>query len=333
MNKTITLQDATPHALIDEMSELRVSREAFLGKIKEMPISDALDLWLRNLKPVTARNYRYYVGDLIRRGIIPSNHNSGSAFTVSSFNEVVHEAMVDHIKQIADWSEGTRQVKAACYIGFTSFLERITSGWFRRALPSTLESNKTFFQIREKCATNAITLLEWHRFIIALEGVNERDALIAKAMFQGAKRVSEVLSLTLPQIDFEKNAITYRQSKTRGLIKEITVSYPESFMSSLKAYIQTTSTNRKDGLTVFITREGNQIFRTRLNESFKKASEIAGVGRVTPHVLRTTWVTYAKSQGCSNSEIQKVTGHCDKMVNAYDKTDGADNPTRKLILV
>lgn len=310
------------------------SRADFLHKIRFTPLKDAQEVWLAQLKPVTSRNYSYYLRDLNRRGIIPTSHPSGSPFTVDDFNEVVHEAMIDHIKQVEEWGEGTRQVKAACYIGFTAFLNRISSGWFRKAIPSTLESNKTFFQIREKCATNPVSLLDWHKFVVALERINLRDSLIAKTMLQGAKRIGEVLEITLNQVDFEKNIITFRQSKSRGLFKEIPITYSDGFMQELKDYIEATSHIRKEGRTVFITRNGKPVFRTRLNQSFEKACADAGVGRIHPHKLRATWVTEAKRRGIADEDVQRVTGHTtSKMVQAYDKTSSEDNASKKMILV
>lgn len=45
-------------------------------------------------------------------------------------------------------------------------------------------------------------------------------------------------------------------------------------------------------------------------------------------------IDFLKQQGFSDSDIQKVTGHASiAMVNAYDKSSRADNPTRKICLV
>lgn len=313
----------------DKMESMR-SQTEFIEKLEYTPIKAAIQEWLSNLNKGTRTNYAYYAADMIRRKIIPEFDVSGKDFTVEQFRHVPHELVIDFIKRIEDWSEGTRQVHAACYISFTSYLERITQGWFRRALPSTLASNPTFFQIRDKCATKALTLAEWHRFIEALHEINERDSLIARCMFQGAKRISEVLNAKIEQIDFEKNIINFRQSKTGGTIKEIPISYPLHFMKELREYIG----SRKDG-HIFVTRNGNPVTRVRLNYSFEKASTKASLtNKVTPHMLRATWVTLVKSQGVQDTEIMKVTGHTSsKMIYAYDKTSAEENYSKKLILI
>ena len=153
-------------------------------------------------------------------------------------------------------------------------------------------------------------------------------------MLQGAKRISEVLSLTTSQIDFEKRLIHFRQSKTGGTLREIPITYPESYIDDLKQYLGKTELERGDSEFVFITRKGKPVFRTQLNATFEKASRVARVQRVNPHVLRATWVTLAKEQGIPDSEVMKVTGHTSaKMIYAYDKTSAVENYSKKLVLI
>ena len=320
--------------LFAAQQDLKRSRSLFIQKLEYTPVKVAIEDWLRNLHGETRRNYAYYITDMIRRKIIPEVDGNGEVFTVGHFNHVPHERMIDYIKTIKDWSEGTRQVRAACYISFTSYLRRISQGWFRKAEASTLSSNKTFFSVRDKCSTRALSIHEWHTFIKALYKVNERDALIAKAMLQGAKRISEVLSLTVDQIDFDNRLISFKQSKTGGTIREIPITYPETFISELSNYIERTKEDRGESRVVFITRKGKSIYRTQLNATFDKASTIAQLSKVTPHVLRASWVTLAKEQGIPDSEIMKVTGHTSsKMIYAYDKTSAEDNYSKKLVLI
>ena len=292
-----------------------------------MRVTDAMQNWLSNLREGTRKNYSYYMYDLIDRKLI-------LLIDLSEFNKINHEAVLDNIKRIDEWSEGTRQLKAACYISFTAYLNRMTQGWFRRVYPSKLSANPTFYQTRDKCTTDALKLNEWHRFISALDRTNRRDSLIARCMLQGAKRVSEALELTLDQINFEKNIIYYFQKKTGGMLKEIPISYPEHFMSEVKSYIHDTEKHRVNSKYVFITRNGKQLNRTRMNYSFAVASKEANIKKVTPHMLRATWVTLAKEQGVQDTEIMKVTGHTSsKMIYAYDKTSAEENYTKKLTLI
>ena len=189
----------TPASLqlfIDKMQAER-SQSEYIDRLERSPIKAEIQQWLTNLSEGTRRNYAYYMEDMIRRNIIPEHDASGNDFTVGHFRHVPHERVLDYIKKVHDWSEGTRQLHAAVYISFTAYLDRISHGWVRKVQPSTLAANPTFFQLREKVATNALTLEEWKSFIAKLSEINTRDSLIARCLLHGAKRISEVISITL----------------------------------------------------------------------------------------------------------------------------------------
>ena len=68
-----------------------------------------------------------------------------------------------------------------------------------------------------------------------------------------------------------------------------------------------------------------------MERNFIKAGRRAGVPfRVSPHDLRATAVTLWKEDGFNDSLIMKATGHSSReMVHRYDRTDIAENVTRK----
>ena len=212
------------------------------------PLSDAIKDWLSVLSQSTRQNYTYYIEDLILCGFFPEVDANNNIYTLGHFNCHLHNYHIDAIKKVEEWSEGTRQLHAACYISLTAYLNSITDGWFKRALPSKLAANPTFFQIYDKCQTRALTLSDWTRFIDALDQINERDGLIARCMFQRAKRISEALDLELNQINWDKNIIRFTQKKTGGMIKEIPITYPQHYMNALKNDIESTRRNKKKKL-------------------------------------------------------------------------------------
>ncbi len=202
-------------------------------------------------------------------------------------------------------------------------------GVVRKATPSKEKGTKTFFKIREKVSTNALNQAQWSAFLIELEKINVRDCLIAKTALQGGKRINEVLSLQTHQIDWIRNEITFFQSKTRGYIKEIVITYPISVMNALKTYF-----GDRVG-QVFVTYSGKPVMLNQLASTFEKAGKKANIPfKVTPHVLRASTVTYLKQQGFSDSDIMRVTGHASSaLVYTYDKGSRADNASKKVQLV
>ncbi len=284
-------------------------------------VGEALELWLETLGKLTAINYRSGMRMLAEAAYI------NPIMSLQTFALVNHEAMVDQIKINEDWSECTRQARAACYISFTGFLCRRFRGLIKKAVTSKEGTSKTFYRVHEKVKSNAMTQSQWVTFFCCM--TNERDCLIAKVALQGGKRINEVLTLETEQIAWDKNEITFLQSKTKGTRKETVITYPSSLMHSLEKYL-----NGRQGL-VFITRTGKPVPLIQVATSFAKAGSKANIPfKVTPHVLRASAVTFLKQQGFSDSDIMRVTGHASaEMVYAYDKSSRADNASKKVQMV
>ena len=199
----------------------------------------------------------------------------------------------------------------------------------KKALPCKEGTAKTFYRVHEKVKSHAMTQAQWINFFIELEKINFRDTLVAKIALQGGKRINEVLNLSAEQIDWAKNEITFFQSKTKGLQKKVIITYPQSIMDRLNAYI-----GERQGL-VFITRTCKIVHLKQLALNFAKAGKLAKIPfKVTPHVLRASAVTFLKQAGFNDSDIMRVTGHASaEMVYAYDKTSLSDNASKKISLV
>jgi integrase len=292
-------------------------------ELDKTTVEEAVILWLATLSHKTRVNYQSRMRKLATFGFIDPS------ITLQAFALVNHNNILDGIKLVHEWAECSRQARAVCYISFTRFLSRRTHGIIPRAIPNRESGSKTFFKVYEKVKTEAMTQAQWIRFLEELEKIAPRECLIAKVILQGGKRVSEVLTLKVDQVDFERRKIFFRQSKTKGLKKETVITYPESIMEKLRTYIG----DRKG--YVFVSRFGKPVDLRWLARSFEKAGKHAGLSfKITPHVLRASTVTYLKQQGFADSEIMKITGHANAgMVHAYDKSSREKNPSEKIWLV
>jgi len=323
MNKSRELSKVHPESiyqttLAGSFNQARSARtEATWQQLAGYNIKDALDIWLLTLQPLTRMNYRSGFKRLSDLNIIDVH------LSLQQFSLINHEAVIDEIKLIPGWSEATRQARAAAYISFTGFLHRRTQGIIHKAVTNNEGTNKTFYKIRDKVKTNALTQLETRRFLDELAGINVRDALIAKLILQGGKRKTEVLSLKMDQIDFDSLTIRYHQTKTRGMVKLTVINYPPHIMQELREY-----TADRSGF-VFVTRNGKRVMARQIDRNFIKAGNRAGIRfRVTPHVLRVTLVTRLKELRVQDSDIMKITGHANPaQLSSYDKSDLSENAT------
>lgn len=303
---------------------LALRKEIQWNSLENHIIAEAIEAWLETLTPLTAKNYRSGMRELAKRGYMLAESS------LQVFAMVNHEAVIDKIKtETKDWTEATKQARAACYISFTSFLDRRLNGIIRKAKSNREEANKTFYKIREKVKTQAMTYDQWGLWLGELAKINPRDCIIAKLALQGAKRIGEVLTLDKQQINWDTSQIAFRQSKNKGTIKELIITYPANVMAELRQLIE-----NREGL-VFVTCNGKPVSIGQVAKTFEKAGIKASIPfKITPHVLRTSAITYYKQRGCSDSEIQGVSGHASvDMLHAYDKTDLANNASRKINLV
>lgn len=306
---------------------LALRDEVIWEKMEDMTLTQVKDTWLKTLSnPRTKKNYTSAFNMIFEQGII------NPFITLQEFALVSHRSIISAIKHISGLSECTKQARAAAYISFTRYLSDILEGNFKRATPSregTTDTGKTFQKVHTKVKTEAMTPAQWNIFLIELHKINPRDCLIAKLALQGAKRINEVLSLTVEQINFEKGEINFDQLKTRGTSKETTITFPASIMSELKGYI-----GDRKGL-VFITRSGKSLLAAQVQNTFAGAGVAANIPfKVHPHVLRASAITEYKRLGYSDSDIAKISGHADlEMLNSYDKADRADNASKRVSLV
>lgn len=314
-----------------------VKQEGLWRQLEGVPLQQAIEQWLESISnPRTKRAYTMAMQELAKNRLI------NPSMSLQGFSMRNHDVTVDFIKTKKlysskgggnvnrQWSEATRQQRAAAFVSFTGFLSRRTEGIIRKATPNKEGQYRTFHRINQHVVTPAFSSpKEWKRFLKELEKINPRDCLIAKIMLQGGKRISEALSLDTRDIDFEKGEITFAQSKTKGEARQTIISYPQAVMLELKEYIG----DRKG--YAFVTQSGNPVKPQQLERNFKKAGERASIPfKVSPHVLRATTVTYHKKQGSPDSDIMKITGHADsEMIRMYDKSDLADNASKRINLV
>ncbi|OGH01223.1 MAG: hypothetical protein A2600_03795 [Candidatus Lambdaproteobacteria bacterium RIFOXYD1_FULL_56_27] len=299
-------------------------RDRLWQELSKMTVAQAAEAWLLGLGTYTKRNYLCGFRALAALGILDPE------LTLQEFSLVNHESRVDQIKLLPNWAESTKQARAAAYIGFTAFLQRRTQGLIVKALSNREGASKTFFKVREKVKTNPLSEVQTKQFLTALGQLNPRDQLVAKLILQGGKRKGEVLGLKIEQINFESRVIRFRQSKTKGVEKETWITYPQSVLNELLAYLN----GRTKGVC-FVTRNGLPLAANQLDRNFLKAGALAGVPfPVTPHVLRVTLVTRLKELKVQDSDIIKITGHASPVqLLAYDRTDPADNASTRFSLV
>ncbi len=72
---------------------------------------------------------------------------------------------------------------------------------------------------------------------------------------------------------------------------------------------------------IFATRNGTALDRHAAARRLRALADSMGMGRVTPHVLRHTFVTLSRQLGCALEDVQDAVGHADPATTrSYDRT-------------
>jgi len=288
-------------------------------------VKDAIQAWLESLtNSLTKKNYRSGVQQLQQHNIIDQT------MTLQMFGLVDFNGVLDAIKGVYGWSAATKQARSALFIAFTRYLSRKTRGIIQKAEACREGTDRTFFRVRDKVASEALNYTEWQALLTEMRKVNMRDATIAAVCIQGARRIGEVLDAKIADVDPIEKSLKIMSSKGKGLEKIIFVALPDILFCDILALIGDRTTGY-----LFATKTGRKLDYKQFEYSLKQGAKRAKIEkRVHPHCLRASAITHYRSLGFQDFQLQRLTGHASTaMLNAYDKTDQKENISKMAALV
>jgi integrase/recombinase XerD len=136
-----------------------------------------------------------------------------------------------------------------------------------------------------------------------------RDRAMLELLYATGLRVSELVSLKLSDVDLEAGALICfgKGSKQRR------IPIGRSSIHFLKNYfnIRQRLLDGKRADILFIEKNGNQISRQKFWKIITSYGAQAGLGHVTPHMLRHTFATTLIENGADLRSVQMMLGHSD----------------------
>ncbi len=138
-----------------------------------------------------------------------------------------------------------------------------------------------------------------------------RDAAMLEVLYATGLRVSELIALTLDQLELEAHLI-----RTMGKgSKERLVPIGKTASGSLMEYLQKgRNLLLKDHLTpwVFVNNRGGRLSRQGFWKILRQYGRQAGITKtISPHTLRHTFATHLLEGGADLRSIQIMLGHAD----------------------
>ncbi|HDI31898.1 MAG TPA: tyrosine recombinase XerD, partial [Thermofilum sp.] len=131
-----------------------------------------------------------------------------------------------------------------------------------------------------------------------------RDRLIVSLLYTTGIRVSELIKIRKEDIDLSKNSLKVFGKGS----KERIVFFNNYTKKLLKEYLNKYKFGDRD--YIFPGRGSETIHYVTVERVLNRLKRKAGLSKkVTPHILRHSFATYALSQGMDIREIQELLGH------------------------
>lgn len=219
---------------------------------------------------------------------------------------LLNEYVVD-LRERKGYRDTTSARKVAAIKSFFSFL--LLNGEIAEDPTESLGSPRVGRTLPKYLAEEEVTrLLEQ----AAQAGTPEscRDATILELLYATGLRVSELVSLNIPDIDFQE---AYIRCWGKGSKERIAYLYPKA-VTELQNYIATARVSllgsHKNETALFVNHRGERLTRQWVWNILKTYSKKAGIDQdITPHTLRHSFATHLLQNGASLRHVQELLGH------------------------
>lgn len=231
---------------------------------------------------------------------------------VENWAQVKKSVIIDYIERIksGSYTSSTVARKVAAIKSFFHFL--VAEGDLKEDPTLTLDSPKV-----KKRLPKAISINEVDQLLQAPAGQNgpkaERDLALLEMLYASGMRVTELVSLNVPDIEIDGNSgrVRVKGKKTNSKAREIPIT--GSALTTLKTYIRhgrEQLVHDPNETALFLNNRGQRLTRQGLWLIIKHYVEAVGIStEVTPHTLRHSFAAHKLSQGKSLQDIQKLLGH------------------------
>ena len=141
------------------------------------------------------------------------------------------------------------------------------------------------------------------------DDVGIRDRAMLELLYASGLRVSELVSLRIPDVELEAGTLTCfgKGSKQRRIpIGRSSIDFLKNYFS-----VRPRLLNGKRSDLLFVEKNGGAMSRQKFWKIITGYGASAGLGHVTPHMLRHTFATTLIENGADLRSVQMMLGHSD----------------------
>ncbi len=149
----------------------------------------------------------------------------------------------------------------------------------------------------------------------------QRDHAMLELLYASGLRVSELVSLNIADVDFDRRLIELegRRGERRQLpLAERSAPSLTKWTAEYRDVIAS-----RDETALFVNHRGNRLTRQGFWLILKAHAQRAGITSITPHTLRHSFAAHAIEQGMNLDELQQRLGHVSSVTTqVYQRMHG-----------
>ena len=255
----------------------------------------------RNASDLTIKSYEE---DLIAL-VLYFEETEGREVELSEVTTLELRRFVAELQQ-AGYAKSTISRKLACLRSFFRFAVR--EGWVEANIAKPLRNPRAGRKLPHFLSAEEIARLLESPPSTSASGV--RDRAILETMYSAGLRVSELVGLSIEDIDFSAGLVRVRGKGRKERLSPLGSYAQKAIKKWLSQREPNPKATREHASAVFLNRFGNRLTSRSVGRMLEKYLKQCGLDqRTSPHTLRHSFATHLLDRGADIRSVQELLGH------------------------
>ena len=255
----------------------------------------------RNASDLTIKSYEE---DLIAL-VLYFEETEGREVELSEVTTLELRRFVAELQQ-AGYAKSTISRKLACLRSFLRFAVR--EGWVEANIAKPLRTQRAGRKLPHFLSAEEIARLLESPPSTSASGV--RDRAILETMYSAGLRVSELVGLSIEDIDFSAGLVRVRGKGRKERLSPLGSYAQKAIKNWLSQREPNPKATKEHASAVFLNRFGNRLTSRSVGRMLEKYLKQCGLDqRTSPHTLRHSFATHLLDRGADIRSVQELLGH------------------------